>query len=73
MSDNPVSKPTLGQFVLARRTDLGINQTQAAALSGMSTSAWCNLEKDKRNLSVATLRKIAAALGIEAGELGSYL
>lgn len=53
------------------RTSLGLSQVQAAKLARLSSSQiWSDVEKGRRsNLTIETLDRIAAALGVKAKDL----
>ena len=48
-----------------RRTLLGVTQEELADITGVSVRRIVDIERGKANPSFATLRKIAAALGLE--------
>ena len=67
---------TLGQIVRQYRTEHGLSQRQLSTMCGMSTGYISMLEegvnprtKEPLVPSLATLRKIAAALGVSLDEL----
>lgn len=52
------------------RNRAAMTQAEAGAKIGMSRQAWCNLVKGRYpRMSVATLERIAKALGVTAAEL----
>jgi len=57
---------TIGEQIKGLRASFGMTQEQLAALSGVSQSMIANVENDRnRNLTMETLRKLAAGLNCE--------
>jgi len=52
----------IGDYIYLRRLEKGMSQTELAAKSRMPQSNLSTIEKGKRDITVSTLRKIAAAL-----------
>jgi transcriptional regulator with XRE-family HTH domain len=47
-----------------------LTQDAAAKLAGVGDrTAWCHIEKGRRSISLRTLEKVAAALGVRAKDL----
>jgi DNA-binding XRE family transcriptional regulator len=65
----PTFQAALGQAVRARRQELGLTQEQLANDSGLHQRWISNIENGKRNPSYASLRRLAAGLGLSASEL----
>jgi len=65
----PASQLALGLAVKARRTELEITQEQLANNTGLHQRWISNVETGKRNPSYASLRRLAAGLGLSASEL----
>ena len=59
----------VGQVIVLRRKDMGLNQSDLAKKIGVSQSAWSRTEKGLSNLSVAQLIKVADTLEILPGEI----
>lgn len=55
----------VSERIRSRRRELGISQTRLAEDAGISHSFLCDIDLRDRNLSVATLRRIAEVLGIK--------
>lgn len=69
MPTPPPFKRALGLAVAARREQLGITQ-EAVALRADLHQRWIsNVENGKRNPSYASIRRLAAGLGLTASEL----
>jgi transcriptional regulator with XRE-family HTH domain len=65
----PAFQAALGLAVKARRTELEITQEQLANNTGLHQRWISNIETGKRNPSYASLRRLAAGLGLSASEL----
>ncbi len=59
----------LGQQIRAVRRSRGLAQEEFAARAGLARSYYGGVERGERNVSALNLMRIAAALGVEAGEL----
>ena len=69
MPATPPFKRALGEAVAARRLELGLTQ-EALSLRAELHQRWIsNVETGKRNPSYASLRRLAAGLGLSASEL----
>jgi Predicted transcription factor, homolog of eukaryotic MBF1 len=66
MSDLLVS---FGLAVRRARTERGISQEQLAAMSGLDRTYVSGLERGKRNPTLATQERIAAALDVRIADL----
>ena len=53
--------------LVARRTELGLSQTEVAARMGTSQSAVARLESGDADIRLSTLERYAAALGVQLG------
>ena len=63
-------KETLGDRIRVAREAAGFtNQTKPAGRVGITQPQWSAYETDRKVPNLATLRKIARALGVEPGEL----
>jgi len=62
ISDTPVST---GSAIRERRKLLGLTQAEVAALSEVSRDTVVRAEADDGGIAVGTLRRIAAAVGLE--------
>jgi transcriptional regulator with XRE-family HTH domain len=65
----PAFQVALGVAVKARRGELEITQEQLANDTGLHQRWISNVETGKRNPSYASLRRLAAGLGLSASEL----
>lgn len=59
----------IGQNICRQRLKMGMTQERLAALSGVSQPNLSAIEKGRRDLTVSTLRRIALALEVSAGQL----
>src|SRR5918997_3793121 len=59
----------IGEEVRNRREELGLTGAQLAARAGMAPSAVSQIETGKRTPNSTSVIKLAAALGVEAGDL----
>ena len=69
MSASPVFQAALGLAVKSRRQELGLTQEQLANDTQLHQRWISNVETGKRNPSYASLRRLAAGLGLSASEL----
>ncbi|HTD09926.1 MAG TPA: helix-turn-helix transcriptional regulator [Solirubrobacteraceae bacterium] len=69
MSASPAFQLALGLAVKQRREQLGVTQETLANDSGLHQRYLSNVETGKRNPSYASLRRLAAGLGLSASEL----
>jgi transcriptional regulator with XRE-family HTH domain len=65
----PVFQAALGHAVKVRRQDLGLTQEQVSLHSDLHQRWISNVETGKRNPSYASLRRLAAALGLSTADL----
>lgn len=66
----PTSGSILGQWIRGTRAEQGISQRALADRSGLSRSYVCDIERGRgAQPSVATLDKLAAALGLSRADL----
>ncbi|HEY1688033.1 MAG TPA: helix-turn-helix transcriptional regulator [Solirubrobacteraceae bacterium] len=72
MSASPAFQTALGLAVAACRKQLGLTQEQLANDSGIHQRYLSNVETGKRNPSYASLRRLAAALGLDASQLVAH-
>ena len=62
----------MGMMLSARREQMGLSQTEAAQLAGISNSFLCQLETGaRRGYSVQTVSKLANAFGMDVAVLVS--
>ena len=59
----------LGRVVRRRREETGLSQERFAADVGIDRTVWTSIETGRRNLSLESLERLAAALGLDTGEL----
>ncbi len=59
----------LGQKIKQLRIMRGMNQVQLAQAIGVDNSLICKLESGETGGSIATIRKIATALGVKLSDL----
>jgi transcriptional regulator with XRE-family HTH domain len=69
MSASPAFQAALGAAVKHRREELGLTQEQLANDTDLHQRWISNVETGKRNPSYASLRRLAAGLGLSASEL----
>jgi transcriptional regulator with XRE-family HTH domain len=65
----PAFQVALGLAVKARREELGLTQEQLYLRTDIHQRYLSNVENGKRNPSYASLRRLAAGLGLSASEL----
>ncbi len=59
----------LGRNLRARRRDRGLSQEAFAELLGLHRTYMGGLERGERNVTLRTVERLAARLGLEADEL----
>jgi transcriptional regulator with XRE-family HTH domain len=59
----------IGARVKAARTDRGLTQEQVAKQVGMIRSSIANLEAGRQDMNISRLALVAAAVGLDFGEL----
>lgn len=59
----------VGEIIVQRRKERGLNQEDLAQKVGMSQSAWSRVEKGESNLSLEQLAKVSTALKIKPHDL----
>ena len=59
----------VGEVIVLRRKDLGLNQADLAKKIGVSQSAWSRVEKGLSNLTVEQLTKVASVLGVAPNQI----
>lgn len=67
--DKPAELISLGQNIRNIRKDKGLNLTQLAQLTGVSTSALSTIETAGRDARASTLFRIAKALRVPIADL----
>lgn len=60
---------TLGQNIVNQRTKQGITQAQLAEAAAITQPNLSCIEKDKRDMTVSTLKRISAALSVSPARL----
>jgi y4mF family transcriptional regulator len=66
MEPVPIDNPqALGALIRARRRDLGLNQTELAAVARTTLRFISELERGKRTAQLDGVLRVLAALGIE--------
>ncbi|MDM2496016.1 helix-turn-helix transcriptional regulator [Mycobacteroides abscessus] len=70
-SQSPISDATreFGRRVAERRHELGISQEKAAEAIGVHWTYLGQVERGRRNVTLLNIVKIAAGLGMDAGQL----
>ncbi|MGI8774472.1 MAG: helix-turn-helix domain-containing protein [Actinomycetota bacterium] len=58
-----------GERVRARRHELGLSQEEVAERAGMHFTYVGSVERGERNISLVNIVRLAAALGVDPGEL----
>ena len=69
MAASPAYQVALGEAVKARRQELGLTQEQLANDTELHQRWISNVETGKRNPSYASLRRLAAGLGLSVSQL----
>jgi len=65
---------TIGQRIRERRIELGLSQDELGQrLGGISRAAVCNVEKDKKEMTLDRVRKYAEALYCSPGYLAGWV
>ncbi len=59
----------VGEVIVLRRKDLGLNQADLAEKIGMSQSAWSRVEKGLSNLTIEQLTKVASILNVAPNQI----
>ena len=59
----------VGEVIVLRRKDMGLNQADLAQRIGISQSAWSRVEKGLSNLTVEQLTKVASVLGVAPNQI----
>jgi len=62
-------KKELGQIVRRRRRDLGLSQEALAERANLHRTYVTDIERGSRNISIESISKLAAALGVSIGAL----
>lgn len=60
---------TVGAMVLAARRAAGLTQQELSEKCGLGRSQIANIEVDRSDIPVKTLRRLADGLGVRPGEL----
>ena len=58
-----------GEVVRAERSRQGISQEELAHRSSLSTAFMSHVERGTKTVSIETIAKVAAGLGVKGGEL----
>lgn len=64
-----MAKKTVGQLVKDAREQAGISQRELARLSGIAQPNLSRIEADQQDPTIATIQKIAKALGVDYRDL----
>jgi transcriptional regulator with XRE-family HTH domain len=72
MPDDEEERRALGVAVHNRRHELGLTQEELSLRSGLHQRWISNVETGKRNPSYSSLRRLAAALELQASQLLAY-
>lgn len=67
--DDDILQKTIGEAARRAREDLNLTQGQVGTMAGLSAQVYGRIERGHMMPSVPTLRRIAAALGVEPGKL----
>lgn len=68
----PGDQPSMEEFarrVRARREELGVSQMTLADAAGLHFTYFSSVERAKRNVTLTSILRIAAALDVDPGEL----
>lgn len=60
---------TTGQKIRLRRRERGVTQKELSELCGVAQSNLSNIEKDRADVTVSTLKRLAVALGVQPSAL----
>jgi transcriptional regulator with XRE-family HTH domain len=71
MGPPAVPQPALGHAIREFRTKRGISQEDLAHEAGVTTSTLSSIERGRSNPTWATVKGIAAALGVSMGDLAA--
>lgn len=66
-------QPALGSAIRALRSKIGISQEDLAHQAGVTTSTLSSIERGRSNPTWATIKGIAAALGVSMGQLAAHV
>ncbi|MEV0269702.1 helix-turn-helix transcriptional regulator [Hamadaea sp. NPDC050747] len=72
MTEDEPTSDLLAAFGLAvrrARTELGMSQERLAAIAGLDRTYVSGLERGKRNPTLTTQKRLAAALGVSIADL----
>ena len=64
MATNTTLCVTVAERIRKRRIAIGMSQTDLAEAMGISQPYICDIERGRRSLTVATIERIATALGV---------
>lgn len=67
--DSDAFQNSLGQVIRARRESLGYSQDTFADAIDMHRAYYSSIERGERNLTLATLLRVAQGLGVRPGRL----
>lgn len=67
--DITTTQTSLGQRIHTLREQEGLSQHKFAAMIGMSRTYLVDVEKDRRNITLKTIRRIARGLDVSMAEL----
>ena len=63
-------KQIIGQNIRAKRLELGLSQTEAAKLCGLSIRSYGKIERAQENVSLGTLEGIMRGFNLTWQDLG---
>ncbi len=69
LDKRPRPKAALGAAVSKRRAELNLSQEEVAKRAGLHRTYVSDIERDARNISVASLIQLSSALELESWEL----
>lgn len=72
MSDEDIFRRQLASIILNKRQQMGISQEEIARRSKLHRTYISDVERGERNISVESLRRIAAALDMRVWQLVQY-
>lgn len=72
MSHEDVFRRQLASIILSKRQQMGLSQEEIARRSKLHRTYISDVERGERNISVESLRRIAAALDMRVWQLVQY-
>ena len=70
-TDRESARQRVARHLRAKRAKLGLSQEALADLSGLHRTYVGSVERSERNVSIDSVERLAAALGVDVAELFS--